>query len=40
MHPQEVIKRLERLRAAGLVECREGDPAPYYHAKGTTLLKN
>jgi len=40
MHPQEVVKRLERLRSAGLVESREGDPAPYYHARGTTILKS
>jgi wyosine [tRNA(Phe)-imidazoG37] synthetase (radical SAM superfamily) len=39
MHPREVIKRLERLKSAGLVEVREGDPAPYYHARGTTLLR-
>jgi wyosine [tRNA(Phe)-imidazoG37] synthetase (radical SAM superfamily) len=40
LHPHEVIKRLERLQTAGLVERRDGDPAPYYRAKGTTLLEN
>lgn len=39
MHRQEVIKRLERLTEAGLVESRDGDPAPYYRVRGKTLLR-
>ncbi|MBW2276873.1 MAG: radical SAM protein [Deltaproteobacteria bacterium] len=40
MDPQEAIQRLDRLRVAGLVESREGALAPYYHAKGKSLLKH
>jgi wyosine [tRNA(Phe)-imidazoG37] synthetase (radical SAM superfamily) len=41
MSPEEAVERLERLQRAGLVESRDGDPAPYYRVRGKnpTILK-